>query len=263
MTKVSVVVPAYNVAPYLARCLDSLVAQTLPDIEIICVDDKSTDNSLEIARGYAAKDKRIKVIALPQNGGVGAARNAGLAAAKGEFIHFCDPDDFVDLDFFEKLYNAAKKDNLDVVRGNFIKYNLDGGIDRGASAKNAAITNPLCYDYHWIFLFKKDFLRKNNLKYDEDLPTGQDTVFIMRAMNAYGREVPQIMDANYHYIIREDSLWQHWLGPRKIKSRIMVIERAIEIINKCEWLADEDYGNVARTRYRQIFDFFYRTTSAE
>ena len=116
--KVSVIVPVYNVAPYLARCLDSLVGQTLKDIEIICVDDKSTDNSLDVLHEYAAKDARITVIALSENSGVAVARNAGLDVACGEYIGFVDSDDYVDSDFYEKLYDIAVESETDIVKAN-------------------------------------------------------------------------------------------------------------------------------------------------
>ena len=99
--KVSVIIPAYNVAPYLPRCLDSLLNQTLHDIEIICIDDKSTDNSLEVLREYEQKDKRIKVISLKKNSGAPTARNAGIDAAPGEFMGFVDADDYVEDNFFD------------------------------------------------------------------------------------------------------------------------------------------------------------------
>lgn len=111
--KVSVVVPIYNVEKYLEPCLDSLRKQTLKDIEIICVNDGSTDKSGEILAEYAAHDKRFKVI-TQENQYVGAARNRGIEAARGEYIGFIDSDDWVSLNYFEDLYNAAKKYNTDV-----------------------------------------------------------------------------------------------------------------------------------------------------
>ena len=103
--KVSVIVPVYNCEKYLKKCLDSLVNQTLKDIEIICVNDGSTDNSGRILEEYT--DSRIKII-TKENGGLSSARNAGIAVAKGEYLGFVDSDDWVDLDFYEKLYNTAK-----------------------------------------------------------------------------------------------------------------------------------------------------------
>lgn len=116
----SVVVPVYNVEKYLARCLDSLVNQALKDIEIICVNDGSKDNSLKILETYAQKYSQIKVIDK-ENGGLSAARNTGIDAAKGDYIGFVDSDDWVDLDFFEKLYNTAKKHDADIAAAGIIR----------------------------------------------------------------------------------------------------------------------------------------------
>ena len=94
--KVSVIVPVYNTKKYLPKCLDSLIAQTLKDIEIICINDASTDGSLKILQEYALRDNRIKIIDFKQNKGAGAARNTGIDTATGEYIGFVESDDFVD-----------------------------------------------------------------------------------------------------------------------------------------------------------------------
>ena len=106
--KVSIIVPAFNTEKYLPECLDSVVNQTLKDIEIICIDNCSTDNTLNILNEYAKKDSRIKVIANKVNKGVANSRNLGLDSASGEYVGFVDSDDFIELDMFEKLYKVAK-----------------------------------------------------------------------------------------------------------------------------------------------------------
>lgn len=111
--KVSVIVPIYNVEKYLAKCLNSLINQTLKEIEIICVNDGSTDNSLKILENFEKNDSRIKVVSQ-QNMGLSGARNTGLNIATGEYIGFVDSDDWVDLEFFEKLYNVAKENSADI-----------------------------------------------------------------------------------------------------------------------------------------------------
>lgn len=111
--KVSVIIPVYNVENYLRECLDSVINQSLKDIEIICVDDGSTDSSLKILKEYAAKDRRITVITQP-NTNAGVARNAGLTVAKGEYIGFVDSDDYLSPDMYEKLYTKAAPKGLDI-----------------------------------------------------------------------------------------------------------------------------------------------------
>lgn len=110
---VSIIVPIYNVQDFLACCLDSLINQSLKDIEIICINDGSTDSSLEILQEYASKDNRI-IIINQENMGQSVARNVGIETAKGEYIGFVDSDDWIDLDFYEKLYQAAKTNNSDI-----------------------------------------------------------------------------------------------------------------------------------------------------
>ena len=114
MTKVSLIIPVYNVAPYLAQCLDSILAQTMPDIELICINDGSTDESGAILQGYAAKDGRIKII-NQKNQGVSAARNAGLKAVRADYVMFVDSDDYMAPDMVEKLYQTMIEKNPDVV----------------------------------------------------------------------------------------------------------------------------------------------------
>ena len=115
--KISVIIPVYNAEKYLERCLDSACKQTLQDIEIICVDDCSTDGSFEILKKYSKNYKNLIVIKLEKNQGESAARNAGLSAAKGEYLAFMDNDDEIDLNFYEKLYEKAAKTNADIVKG--------------------------------------------------------------------------------------------------------------------------------------------------
>ncbi len=120
MTKVSIIVPTYNREKYVNRCLDSLINQTLKDIEIIIVDDGSTDNTKNIINEY--KDKRIKYI-YKENTGIGETRNLGIENAIGEYISFVDIDDFLDKTMIEKCYNKAINDNLDIVICDYIEIN--------------------------------------------------------------------------------------------------------------------------------------------
>lgn len=118
--KISAVLPVYNVAAYLPRCLDSILATGYPDLEIICVNDGSTDNSLEILRQYEARDSRI-IIFDKANGGVSSARNAGLKIAVGEYVTFIDPDDYIHPRYFEVLAACAERHDADFVIGSFTR----------------------------------------------------------------------------------------------------------------------------------------------
>ena len=114
MTKVSVIVPFNNVENYISKCLTSLIYQSLEDIEIICINDASTDNSKNIVLEYAKYDKRIKILNINTMSGQSYARNLGFEIASGEYIGFVDSDDWVELDMFEKMYNKAKLGNTDI-----------------------------------------------------------------------------------------------------------------------------------------------------
>jgi len=143
---ISVIIPVYNVEPYLRQCLDSIVNQTLRDIEIICIDDGSTDGSYAILQEYAQKDKRI-VILQQQNSGAGIARNLGLQFATGEYIHFLDADDYLSFGAYEKMYTAAEKNNVDFLKAKVF------GFD---NATGKQVDNPW---YTLSALEKKDFGR--------------------------------------------------------------------------------------------------------
>ena len=118
--KVSVIVPVYNMERYLSKCLDALTKQTLTDIEIIAVNDGSTDRSPQILRSYAAQDGRIRIIDKP-NSGYGASMNRGIDEARGQYVGIVEPDDYPDRVMFEKLYKAAEKHNCDLVKCNYYR----------------------------------------------------------------------------------------------------------------------------------------------
>ncbi len=184
--KVSVIIPIYNVEKYLSQCLDSVCAQTLHDIEIICVNDESTDSCSHILKKYAKLDNRIKVI-TQKNSGLSAARNAGLKAATGDYITFLDSDDWVASDFYELLYNNAIKNNADISCGNTIYYknNKDMWFDeldkRVFDEIKTIYISPdekrnICRSWAcWNKIYKRDLIIKNNLlfypgKLVEDFP---------------------------------------------------------------------------------------------
>ena len=121
MAKVSILMPACNVEKFLKECMDSVVNQTLKDIEIICIDDGSRDSTGNILDEYAQKDNRIKVI-HKANSGYGHSMNVGLQNATGEYIGIIETDDFADLNMFDELYKAAKENHADVVKSNYYSY---------------------------------------------------------------------------------------------------------------------------------------------
>ena len=144
MPEVSIIVPVYKVEKYLDRCIESLIAQTLSDIEIILVDDGSPDNCPSLCDRWAKKDSRIKVI-HKENGGLGFARNSGLDIACGEYVGFVDSDDFVKHDMYEALYSAAKNEDADIAMCGFL---CIGGIMTARSGEEREIN---CFSEYKCF----------------------------------------------------------------------------------------------------------------
>lgn len=181
--KVSVVVPIYNVEKYLRQCLDSIVNQTLKDIEIICVDDGSTDSSPEIIQEYAAKDSRVKVITKP-NSGYGNSMNRGFDLAEGEYVGIVESDDYAELDMFEKLYQRAEKNKLDVVKSGYYFYysvpkERNEKIEIVSKAREGVTFCPAT-DFRapmemveffnlkptiWSAIYRREFIRENNIRF--------------------------------------------------------------------------------------------------
>jgi glycosyltransferase involved in cell wall biosynthesis len=202
--KVSVIVPVYNVEPYLRRCLDSLVNQTLKDIEIICINDRSLDKSLVILKRYAKKDNRITVIDFNKNQGVSVVRNTGMKIAKGEYIGFCDSDDYVDLDFYEKLYEYAKRKNANIAMGN-VK-TLECNAKTEITRYNGPLKIPEVFfrAYSWDCIYRNKMLKKHKIKFPEGLLPYEDMCFMTHVVLT-GEKIYVLNNAFYHYVKRDDS----------------------------------------------------------
>lgn len=181
MPKVSIILPIYNVQEYLAEALDSVVGQTLQDLEIICVDDGSTDGSLDIIREYAAKDPRIVVITGP-NGGYGKAMNKGLDRATGEYVGIVEPDDYVDPNMYDELYRVAKSHNLDLVKSDFYRFTRDQQgkehlqyelLDKTRTRYAQVLCpaqDPSCIRFTlntWTGIYRREFLEAYHIRHNE------------------------------------------------------------------------------------------------
>lgn len=177
MCKVSVIIPVYNVEAYLRQCLDSVLNQTLRDIEVICVDDGSTDGSAAILGEYAEKDLRIKVVAQP-NTGAGAARNAGLALAKGEWLSFFDADDAFDSSMLSDMVTAGEAEDADIV--------TCAAMARGDIFRS-------WQGWAWDKLFRREFVTARKLQF-QNLSVSNDLYFTYSALAEAGKitEVPKI-----------------------------------------------------------------------
>lgn len=239
MPKVSVIVPCYNMEKYIERCLDSLQKQLLEDIEIICVDDKSTDNTGEILKSRAESDPRIRIVTQARNMGVAVARNTGIKNASGEYIGFVDADDYVDIDFYQKIYNHAVKTDAEIAKG------LLTVIENGhrfipptnEHAKRRKIR--FCYDFTSA-IYKKDFLDKYNLRFMEGVVLGEDITFLIKASYLCNKLAICPYGTSYYYVIRPGSA-NTTMDLKKINSVITIVNHMIDYANSTLDMPKEDY----------------------
>jgi len=210
MPKVSIIVPVYNVEEYLETCLDSLVNQTLKDIEIIVVNDGTKDNSQKIIDKYIKKYPKLVKGYIKENGGLSSARNYGLKYAKGEYIAFVDSDDWVELDMYEKMYNKAITKNFDMVVCD-LKYiypnkemNAKSNISHDITDKSMIKKTMLnIYPSAWNKIFKKE-LFKSKVKFKEKV-WFEDVEFLYR-LYPYINSIGVVKEPFYNYLQREGAI---------------------------------------------------------
>ena len=252
--KVSIIVPVYDVEPYLKECLDSIINQTLKEIEIICIDDCSTDNGYKILEEYTKKDNRIILLKNDGNRGVGYTRNVGEKLAKGEYLYFIDPDDYISLNFLECLYNTAKKYDSDIVHTLNIYTNTNGKLNKywlhidnilsaeqkknianymeyksEASLKKLNRKNIETTNFNlWSKLYKKEFLINHNLFSNESkIGAGYDTELTLRIL-LYEPKLSYNNNAIYYYRIRGNSIVDKY--KKEIDRSIYMIDNMNNII---------------------------------
>ena len=248
MCKVSVIIPVYNVEQYLYKCLESVVNQTLEDIEIICVNDGSTDKSLDTLHEFAQKDSRIKVFSQT-NQGQSVAKNRGMQYAAGEYIFFCDSDDYVEENALEKLYRKAKEYNLDILRFNGYDVGKDESIndtiyffeqfDRVLSGQEALEcykeVPPVC----WLLFIKKQYLEQFHIGFIEGIVREDHAFFI--ELYAEAARVYQSKEFLYWHMERNDSTmgrldWDYMRSIESFEISIQVLcerKKTILIQNAC------------------------------
>lgn len=198
--KISIIIPIYKVEDYLPRCIDSVLSQSFTDFELLLIDDGSPDNCGKICDEYAEKDSRVRVFHKP-NGGVSSARNLGLDNAKGEWIAFIDPDDYVDVDYLYELYSTLNKYNADFVAT--VEYKV-------------ATVNETTYivsdDFSLLFtvyqfdrgpgpvskLFKKSIITENDIRFKLKVHSGEDSIFVYQYLLSV-KDIVLIFSDKYYY----------------------------------------------------------------
>lgn len=186
MPAISVIVPIYNAEKYLKNSLDSILEQTLKDIEIICINDGSTDGSLSILESYAAKDSRI-ILITQENAGVAQARNVGLKQATGQWIAFCDSDDTLPANALKILY--SKSSNVDIVLGEYEDCSDSGKVLHRKYPKHTTNFFQLLFmsPCLWNKLIRRDFVEEQNLFFSQDVLVGEDVRFLAKLAECYPR----------------------------------------------------------------------------
>lgn len=217
--KLSIVVPVYNVGPYLDETLNSAENQTLKDIEIICINDGSTDNSLEILQNHAAKDERIKII-NQENKGASEARNVGLRSAKGQYIYFLDSDDVMAPYAMKKSVDLLEKYKADMLNFDFIRYHYRDSVDlseysykdlpvkvcdfkEGQNPFNTFSTRTVAT---WSYVYRKLFLTDNKIEFKKDLRSFEDILFTYMCKAHLKRLVKDSNIGYFHRVKRPESL---------------------------------------------------------
>lgn len=225
MTKVSVIVPIYNVEKYLEKCLDSLVNQTLEDIEIILVNDGSTDNSGQIVKEYVSKYKEKIVYLEKQNGGLSDARNYGLEYAKGDYISFVDSDDYISKNLYSELVRYMEED-YDMVKFGILTVDLKNNkmIENkskqfenktGEEAFDILYKTDKMTEVAWGYLYKASFWKENNFKFTKDMyheDFGLIPLVILKA-----KKVASTNILGYYYVQSDKSITRNSDEKKKLK----------------------------------------------
>ena len=213
--KISVIVPIFKAEKYLKRCIDSILAQTFPDFELLLVDDGSPDNSGNICDDYAEHDSRVRVF-HKENGGVSSARNVGLNNAIGQWIYFCDPDDYLYVDTLEILVKQLAV-GVDMVLGGYVEEADNGDVIyyenlatiKSLDVKEAFIVYFTQGDYKfqgylWNRLFNHDIIYTYNLRFDENIYYKEDGLFIVKYLCRMIGQVIYITRPIYHYVVHPE-----------------------------------------------------------
>lgn len=245
MPKVSIIVPIYNVEKYLDRCMQTLINQTLQDIEIIMVDDGSPDNCPKLCDDYAKKDNRIKVI-HKKNGGLSDARNAGLNIATGEYVAFIDSDDFTSKEAYETLYNKAKETNADIVYAGFTMHNSDGtenkcfvlnqtweGKDIIPFIKSMIFDTKPDIDTIWMSvwngIYKRNIIEKNNIRFLSEREYLSEDILFHTMLIPLCKKIVCIPYTFYHYCYNGISLTHSSFNTNKIDCNFRLFELLMKI----------------------------------
>jgi glycosyltransferase involved in cell wall biosynthesis len=263
---ITVVVPVYNMKDYLSKCIDSLLRQTCYDYEIVIVDDGSTDGSSQMCDLEAEKSDRIRVVHKP-NGGLPSARNCGMDNARGEYVVFPDPDDWVEPDYLEHLLSMIRKDNADLGICGFYRFSKNGewpfklppaSVMDVKTALHRLVLPSDFSGYAWNKLFSMKIIREKGLRFDEELKSLQDLHFCFRYFQFCGRIAfdPKPL---YHYNISTGvSTYNAPLTQRKL-SAFAAYEKIADLArtSPCPELEREEHGQIFERSLKYIYPYYW------
>ena len=261
---VSVIIPVYNVEKYIRECIESVIAQTLKEIEIICINDGSTDKSADILQEYALKDSRIRII-NQEHSGVASARNTGLRNISGKYVSFIDGDDAVHKEFLQKLYQALQYNkSADFSWCNFVEGTQQKYLIKSSSDIPINYNNPFVHYIRrkkpkmnalWNKLYSKHLLK--GLSFPKDLCFGEDLVFLFQVLHK-AKTAVYVPDSLYFYRNRPNSAMNTPISDKRITDELNVAVKLKEIfqnksldIRQKQWF--ENY--VAKRLYGSVINF--------
>lgn len=265
--KISVIIPVYNGSLFLERCLDSVLAQTLSDIEVICIDDFSCDNSLEILKRYALQDTRLKYFVNEKNIGQGLTRNKGIDLASGKYIAFVDCDDWIENIMYERLYEKAVEYDYDLVCCNIVHDFPDGTsqspiIPEIESLSLEFLIGEAIFPTDKLFspnspcdkIYKKEFIDKLELRFESERVFLYEDKFFNLSLLVAKPNFSYVPEVFYHYVIRHGSTMISY--KKDFTNRYFAMnERIVNLLIKNQLMSDELDLRLKKSLFDIIFTF--------
>ncbi|MFH4969057.1 glycosyltransferase [Gaetbulibacter sp. M240] len=277
--KISYIVPIYNTSNSLKKCLDSLLLQTFQNIEVIMVNDGSSDNSEEICLNYTKNNTRFKYF-FKENGGLSSARNFGILKAQGDYIFFLDSDDYIAPNSGELLFKAANENQADIVNFGYfyVKDKLEDKrqsvLPKNTILNHSDILELLKYDtvknkflwFSWTYFIKTSFLMKNNILFKENVLLGEDSDFNLRLLLT-ANKIYNISDPLYFYVYNENSLTQSTFRKDLLPKFSVQFEERISVYKDFNIFIDPYTTDIAQNYLEhsliEILSNFYRNKNLD
>lgn len=264
--KISIIIPVYNPGKYFEKCLESLVNQTLKEIEVIIILDCPTDGSDKVAESFAAGDSRITLLYNVENLHIGLSRNRGLEIAQGKYIGFHDADDYSEVQMFERLYEKAERENLDIVRCNFYCIYTQKVADNIEHYKYPLASSNISdkdwiYEYvsgdkvscvMWNHIFRTDLLRKHNIKcLDTRVTCSEDSIFFMEAYHK-ANSLGIVDDYLYYHLFHTSNTGQTYRY-RSVKNRISFFEEVYSFLRNNNVNEEDCLSYISMNAVRSLY----------